>query len=117
VIGRHGPAFAFWLSYLDHQGGLWEQSGDTVLAILPGQLSARHDLPETALITDDPDIAREDGVLFLGSGHPEIDKGAETIISSGDAGSAVNRISRPKPSKDAASATTPAPASTSPSRG
>jgi hypothetical protein len=74
------------LSYLDHRGGLWEQSGDTVLAMLPGQLSAQHDLPETALITDDPDIAREDGVLFLGSGHPEIDKGAETIIGSGDVG-------------------------------
>ena len=74
------------MSYLDYHGGLWEQSGDTVLAILPGQLSAQHDLPETALITDDPDIAREDGVLFLGSGHPEIDKGAETIIGSGDVG-------------------------------
>jgi len=86
VIGQHGPALAFWLSYLDYQGGLWEQSGDTVLAILPGQLSAQHDLPETALITDDPDIAREDGVLFLGSGHPEIDKGAETIIGLGDVG-------------------------------
>ena len=57
-----------------------------MLAILPGQLSAQHDLPESALITDDPDIAREDGVLFLGSGHPEIDKGAETIIDSGDVG-------------------------------
>ena len=86
MIGQHGPALAFWLSYLDYQGGLWEQSGDTVLAILPGQLSAQHDLPETALITDDPDIAREDGVLFLGSGHPEIDKGAETIIGLGDVG-------------------------------
>ena len=86
MIGHHGPAFAFWLSYLDSHGGLWEQSGDTVLAILPGHLSAQHDLPETALITDDPDIAREDGVLFLGSGHPEIDKGAETIIDSGDVG-------------------------------
>lgn len=35
MIGRHGPALAFWLSYLDHEGGLWEQSGDTVLAIPP----------------------------------------------------------------------------------
>ena len=86
MIGHHGPAFAFWLSYLEHKGGLWEQSGDTVLAILPGHLSAQHDLPETALITDDPDISREDGVLFLGSGNPEIDKGAETIIDSGDVG-------------------------------
>lgn len=86
MIGHHGPAFAFWLSYLEHRGGLWEQSGDTVLAILPGHLSAQHDLPETALITDDPDIAREDGVLFLGSGNPEIDKAAETIIDAGDVG-------------------------------
>ena len=86
MIGRHGPAFAFWLNYLDHHGGLWEQSGDTVLAILPGHLSNQHDLPESALITDDPDIAREDGVLFLGSGNPEIGKGAETIVAAGDVG-------------------------------
>jgi len=86
VIDHYGPSFAFWLNYLDSHGGLWEQSGDTVLAILPGHLTAKHDLPEAALITDDPDIAREDGVLFLGAGHPEIDKGAETIIDSGDIG-------------------------------
>jgi hypothetical protein len=83
---HHGPAFAFWLNYVEFHGGLWEQSGDTVLAILPEPLSAEHDLPETALITDDPDIAREDEVLFLGSGNPEIDKGAEKIIGSGDIG-------------------------------
>ena len=83
---RHGPAFAFWLNYLDHHGGLWEQSGDTVLAILPGHLSAKHDLPESALITDDPDIAREDGALFLGAGNPEISKGAEAVVESGDVG-------------------------------
>jgi len=85
VIG-HGPAFAFWLNYLDHHGGLWEQSGDTVLAILPGQLSNQHDLPESALITDDPDIAREDGALFLGAGNPEIGKGAEAVVAAGDVG-------------------------------
>ena len=89
MIGRHGPSFAFWLNYLDSHGGLWEQSGDTVLAILPKHLSAKHDLPETALITDDPDIAREDGVLFLGAGNPEIDKGAETVIDSGDVGTLI----------------------------
>ena len=83
---RHGPAFAFWLNYLDHHGGLWEQSGDTVLAILPGHLSTKHDLPESALITDDPDIAREDDALFLGAGNPEIGKGAEAVLESGDVG-------------------------------
>ncbi len=83
---RHGSAFAFWLNYLDHHGGLWEQFGDTVLAILPGPLSAKHDLPESALITDDPDIAREDDVLFLGAGNPEIGKGAEDVVTSGDVG-------------------------------
>lgn len=83
---EHGPAFAFWLNYVESRGGLWERSGDTVLAILPGTLSTEHDLPETALITDDPDIAREDGVLFLGAGHPEIDKGARAVVDSGDVG-------------------------------
>lgn len=79
-------AFAFWLDYVDSQGGLWERSGDVVLAVLPERLAATHDLPESALITDDPDISREDGVLFLGAGHPEISRAAESVISTGDVG-------------------------------
>jgi hypothetical protein len=86
MTGRHGPAFSFWLNYLDSRGGLWEQSGDAVLAVLPDRLSAVHDLPESALITDDPDISREDGVLFLGAGHPAIDQAAGTVIADGDTG-------------------------------
>jgi hypothetical protein len=78
------PAFTFWLDYLDARGGLWERSGDAVLAVLPERLAATHDLPESALITDDPDISREDGVLFLGAGHPEITRAAESVISAGD---------------------------------
>jgi hypothetical protein len=79
-------AFAFWLDYVDSQGGLWERSGDAVLAVLPEQLAATHGLPESTLITDDPDISREDGVLFLGAGHPEISRAAESVISTGDVG-------------------------------
>src|SRR5438067_9561405 len=86
MIGRGSPAFTFWLDYLDSRGGLWEDSGDAVMAILPEQLSATHDLPESGLITDDPDISREDGVLFLGAGHPEISKAAEAVIDAGDVG-------------------------------
>jgi hypothetical protein len=86
TIDRHGTAFTFWLSYLESHGGLWEQSGDTVLAVLPHRLTALHSLPETAQITDDPDIARDDGVLYLGAGNPEIDKGAEAVVESGDVG-------------------------------
>ncbi|HEV2780800.1 MAG TPA: hypothetical protein VGX25_15550 [Actinophytocola sp.] len=84
MTARRAPAFAFWLDYLDSRGGLWERTGDTVLAVLPEQLAGRHDLPESALITDDPDVAREDGVLFLGAGHPEIDKAAEAVVETGD---------------------------------
>jgi hypothetical protein len=47
-------------------------------------MAAAHGLPESTLITDDPDIAREDGVLFLGAGHPEINKAAESIMDEGD---------------------------------
>jgi hypothetical protein len=83
---RPGPALEFWLGYLDYQGGLWEASGDAVLAVLPERLAIAHDLPESGLITDDPDIAREDGVLFLGTGHPEISKAAETVIDAADVG-------------------------------
>ena len=38
------------------------------------------------MITDDPDIAREDGALFLGAGNPEIGKGAEAVVAAGDVG-------------------------------
>jgi hypothetical protein len=86
MTGRHGPAFSFWLNYVDSRGGLWEQSGDAVLAVLPDRLSTVHDLPESALITDDPDISREDGVLFVGAGHPAIDQAAGMVIADGDIG-------------------------------
>ncbi|MDQ2707469.1 MAG: hypothetical protein M3Z25_07445 [Actinomycetota bacterium] len=86
MTGRHGPAFSFWLNYVDSRGGLWEQAGDAVLAVLPDRLRTAHDLPESALITDDPDVSREDGVLFLGAGHPAIDQAAGTVIADGDIG-------------------------------
>jgi hypothetical protein len=86
MIGRGSPAFAFWLDYLDSRGGLWEHSDDAILTVLPDQLRATHDLPESGLVTDDPDISREDGVLFLGTGHPEISKAAEAVIDAGDVG-------------------------------
>lgn len=92
---RRGPAFAFWLDYLDARGGLWERSGDSVLMMLPDQLATTHDLPESTLVTDDPDIAREDGVLFLGAGHPEIGKAADAVITTGD----VAAITLPPPAK------------------
>ncbi len=79
-------ALSFWLDYVDAHDGLWERSGDTILAVLPERLAARHDLPESALVTDDPDISREDGVLFLGAGHPEIGRAAESVIATGDVG-------------------------------
>ncbi|HEY1574295.1 MAG TPA: hypothetical protein VGG05_23355 [Pseudonocardiaceae bacterium] len=98
---RRSPSFAFWLDYLDSRGGLWEQSGDTVLAMLPDQLAAVHDLPESTLITDDPDIAREDGVLFLGAGHPEIDRAAKSIVDEGDvAAVALGHWGKPVSTKD-----------------
>ncbi|MPZ79989.1 MAG: hypothetical protein GEV28_06140 [Actinophytocola sp.] len=99
MITRHGPALSFWLDYLDSRGGLWERSDDTVLAVLPEQLAATHDLPESALITDDPDISREDGVLFLDAGHPEIGRAAESVIGTGDVGAlTLPHRSQPPPS-------------------
>ncbi|PKW15655.1 hypothetical protein [Saccharopolyspora spinosa] len=86
MTSRRNPAFAFWLDYLDSRGGLWEPSGEAVLTVLPDQLAAAHDLPESTLITDDPDIAREDGVQFLGAGHPEIDSAAGAVIDAADVG-------------------------------
>ena len=76
----------FWLSYVEAEGGLTEDRGDSALAVLPSALSARHELPEELVVTGDPDVAREDGATLLTAGHPVLERAADQVLAGGDAG-------------------------------
>lgn len=77
---------AFWLSYVESRGGLWERSGDTALVMIPPQLQRRLELPEEFAVTEHADVAREDGAALLGAGHPLLMAAAEDVLSADDAG-------------------------------
>jgi hypothetical protein len=79
-------ALAFWLRVVESRGGLADPSGDTALVMLPQQLQELFDLPAELEVTDDPDVAREDGVAFLGAGHPAIAKAADALLAEADVG-------------------------------
>ena len=77
---------AFWLSYVESRGGLWESAGDSTIVMIPPQLQHRLELPEEFAVTEHPDVAREDGVALLGAGHPLLTAAAEDVLSADDAG-------------------------------
>ena len=76
----------FWLDHVTTEGGLWEPAGDSTVVVLPAELAAQYRLAEDLTVTDDPDIAREDGVTFLGAGHPVLTEAAELVLRHGDVG-------------------------------
>lgn len=76
----------FWLRYVEAEGGLTDHAGDSALAVLPTGLQALHKLPEELAVTDDPDVAREDGVMFLAAGHPVLGQAADDVLAQGDVG-------------------------------
>ncbi|MFB8775372.1 hypothetical protein [Streptomyces broussonetiae] len=83
---RKEAGLAFWLDWVEHRGGLWEDAGDTALALLPAVLASELELPEETAVTADPDVAREDGALLLVTGHPVVARAAESVLSAGDTG-------------------------------
>ncbi|MFI6057602.1 hypothetical protein [Streptomyces sp. NPDC051286] len=83
---RKEAGLAFWLDWVEHRGGLWEDAGDTALALLPAALASELELPEETAATADPDVAREDGALLLVTGHPVVAKAAESVLAAGDTG-------------------------------
>lgn len=83
---RKEAGLAFWLDWVAHRGGLWEDAGDTALALLPATLASELELPEETAVTADPDVARDDGALLLVTGHPVVAKAAESVLAAGDTG-------------------------------
>jgi hypothetical protein len=82
------PALGFWLRYAEREGALVEEQRDQALVLLPEPLRAESELPEEAILTCDPDIAREDGAVLLIAGHPAIDRAAAAVLAEGDTGRA-----------------------------
>ncbi len=83
---RKEAGLAFWLDWVEHRGGLWEDAGDTALSLLPAALASELELPEETAVTADPDVAREDGALLLVTGHPVVARAAESVLAAGDTG-------------------------------
>ncbi len=82
------PGLAFWLRYAEREGALVEEQRDQALVLLPERLRDESELPEEAILTADPDIAREDGAVLLIAGHPAIDRAAASVLAEGDTGHA-----------------------------
>lgn len=95
------PGLRFWLHYVDHAGGLAEPATDGTLVVLPPAVAAEFDLPDELVVTADPDIARDDGIVLLATGHPVLIRAADAALTHGDAG--IDAIAPP---------TTPAPDTT-----
>ncbi len=108
-----GSGLAFWLSYVESRGGLWESAGDAAIVMIPPQLQTRLELPEEFAVTEHPDVAREDGVALLAAGHPLLTAAAEDVLSADDAG--VLTLTSPPRSRRMTIACWPGPATGSPS--
>jgi hypothetical protein len=81
-----GSELAFWLSYVESHGGIWDSAGDSTLVMIPPPLQRTLELPEELAVTEHPDVAREDGATLLGAGHPLLTAAAEDVLSAADAG-------------------------------
>lgn len=80
------PGLRFWLRYVDDRGGLAEPTSDGALVVLPPTMAGEFDLPDELVVTADPDVARDDGVMLLTTGHPVLIRAADTALTSGDVG-------------------------------
>lgn len=80
----HEPSLRFWLRYAESQGALVESAGDQALVLLPEPLREEAGLAEDAIVTSDPDVAREDGAVLLIAGHPALERAASNVLEAGD---------------------------------
>jgi len=84
--GRFDPALGFWLRYVESEGALTEDDGESVVVLLPASLQGPFALPEEVAVTANPEIAREEGALLLLPGHPALEVAAASVLSRGDTG-------------------------------
>ncbi|MGH3839762.1 MAG: hypothetical protein ACRDSF_29265, partial [Pseudonocardiaceae bacterium] len=80
------PGLEFWLRYVDDRGGLIEPAADGTLVMLPPAVAGEFDLPDELVVTADPDVARDGGMVLLATGHPALIRAADAALTGGDAG-------------------------------
>jgi len=80
------PALRFWLRWAERDGALYEPAADATLVVLSDGLQRTLDLPDEVSVTADPEVAREDGAMLLGPGHPALDHATEDVLRCGDVG-------------------------------
>lgn len=85
-MGRADAGMQFWLRYVEHAGGLWEDAGDTAIVVVPDSLRQEFQHGEDMVVTADPDVARDEGATLLLAGHPLLMQAAETVLGEGDCG-------------------------------
>jgi hypothetical protein len=82
----HRSAVDFFAMYAATEGALVERLPEGAVLVLPESLQAAYRLPEDLGLTEDPEVAREEGYLLLASGHPLLRAAAKSVLQHGDAG-------------------------------
>ncbi|HEX9549436.1 MAG TPA: hypothetical protein VF942_18995, partial [Acidimicrobiales bacterium] len=80
------PALRFWLEALAAEGGVIGTTGDPTFVVVPDRWQRLFELPAELSVTADPEVAREDGALFLIAGESAVAQVAELVLDDGDAG-------------------------------
>ncbi len=76
----------FFVRYAESRGALAERIPEGALLVLPDELRHGFGLPEEVGLTEDPEVAREDGYVLLAPGHPLLMEAAQSVFAQGDVG-------------------------------
>jgi hypothetical protein len=84
------PILGFFHGAIEHFGGLCQVATDSesIELLLPSELSEQLGVGEEAVVTSNPEVAREEGALLLSQGHPSLERALEMVVAEGDVGTA-----------------------------
>lgn len=90
--GDLGPMSAarldFLVRYAESEGALVDAVPEGAVIVLPDELQRRLELDDVIMVTEDPEVARDEGFLLLPSGHPLLSSAAQAVLEQGDVGCA-----------------------------
>lgn len=81
-----GGGIDFFVRYAELGGALAEPVSGGTLVVLPDPMQSQLQLAEEIGLTEDPEVAREDGYVLLTHGHPLLTLAAESVLAQGDIG-------------------------------
>ncbi len=76
----------FFAAYAATEGALVERLPEGAVLVLPESLQAAYRLPESLGLTEDPEVAREEGYVLLATGHHLLRAAAQSVLQQGDTG-------------------------------